>query len=444
MAGAAGFRQRFTAQLKSLASAVRRRRTPAAKCRVRTVAKVPLFIGPRVSDVSPLFLLYHLPVPTHERPIQAASTTLPARDAPLGRGEAAPWFEAPVLAGHDRFALHAVGGRAVLMLFFGSAGHPAAQAALRLLEARRSLFDDERACFFGITVDRDDAAQKRVRSGLGVRFVLDPDRAISRAYGAAVDDDGNTYHPHWLLLDRMLRVTSIFTLSDGASALAAFEALAMSAPAPDWAPVVMVPDVLEPELCRKLIDLYDANGGRESGFMREVGGKTKEVLDPAMKVRRDYLIDDREVARPLNLRLLHRVFPIIYRAYQFRASRIERLVVGCYEAEVGGHFQAHRDNTTRGTAHRQFAVTINLNADEYEGGDLAFPEFGPRSYRAPTGAAIVFSCSLLHRAMPVTRGRRFALLPFLYDEESARLREQNAHFLEGAAANYKVNMDRMI
>ena len=65
-------------------------------------------------------------------------------------------------------------------------------------------------------------------------------------------------------------------------------------------------------------------------------------------------------------------------------------------------------------------MTINLNADDYEGGDLRFPEYGPRTYRAPTGGAIVFSCSLLHEATPVTKGRRFAFLPFLYDEDGAQ------------------------
>ena len=54
-------------------------------------------------------------------------------------------------------------------------------------------------------------------------------------------------------------------------------------------------------------------------------------------------------------------------------------------------------------------MTINLNADDYEGGDLRFPEFGPRTYRAPTGGAVVFSCSLLHEATPVTRGRALRL-----------------------------------
>ncbi len=178
--------------------------------------------------------------------------------------------------------------------------------------------------------------------------------------------------------------------------------------------------------------------------MRDVGGKTKLLLDPRMKVRRDYMVEDAELARELNLRIMHRLVPMVRRAFQFPATRVERLIVGCYEAESGGHFRPHRDNTTRGTAHRRFAVTINLNAEDYDGGDLRFPEFGPRTYRAPTGGAVVFSCSLLHQAMPVTRGRRFAFLPFLYDEEGAKIREENAKFLEGDLANYRADKDVVV
>ena len=86
--------------------------------------------------------------------------------------------------------------------------------------------------------------------------------------------------------------------------------------------------------------------------------------------------------------------------------------------------QGTMNNTTLGTAHRRFAVTINLNSRDYDGGEIWFPEFGPRMYKAPSGAAIVFSCSLLHEVPPVTRGRRYAFLPFLYDASAAEVRER--------------------
>ena len=96
-----------------------------------------------------------------------------------------------------------------------------------------------------------------------------------------------------------------------------------------------------------------------------------------------------------------------------------------YAAEDGGFFSAHRDDVTPATAHRKFAVPLNLNAEDYDGGDLRFPEFGPRTYRPPTGGARVVCCSLLHEATPVTKGERFVFVPFLYDEEGARIRQRN-------------------
>ena len=125
-----------------------------------------------------------------------------------------------------------------------------------------------------------------------------------------------------------------------------------------------------------------------------------------------------------------RLAPEIERAFAFAPTRMERYIVACYDSGPGGFFKPHRDNTTNATAHRRFAVTINLNAGEYDGGDLRFPEFGARTYRAPTGGAVVFSCSLLHEATPVTRGKRYAFLPFLYDDAAAAERAKRNQFLD--------------
>ena len=53
-----------------------------------------------------------------------------------------------------------------------------------------------------------------------------------------------------------------------------------------------------------------------------------------------------------------------------------------------------------------------------------------RTYRPPSGGAVVFSCSLLHEATPVTAGTRYCVLPFLYDEAAARIRLENAQYLD--------------
>jgi predicted 2-oxoglutarate/Fe(II)-dependent dioxygenase YbiX/peroxiredoxin len=338
-------------------------------------------------------------------------------------GDHAPWFHASALSGSPSYKFDTVAGRHVLLLFFGSTRLEPTAGALGIVAANRELFDDERSCFFGITIDPLDEAAGVIAQRLpGIRFFLDYDRKVSTLYGAAEGED--QYKPHWLVLDPSLRVLGRFPIDGGAEAVALLRAQVEGTAPEQWAPVLRVPNVFEPEICRKLIELYEANGGEESGFMQEVDGKTVLKLDPRHKQRRDYMIEDAGLQRQLAARMNRRLSPAIEKAFQFNATRIERYVVACYEPGHG-HFRPHRDNTTSGTAHRKFAVTINLNAGEYEGGDLRFPEFGPRTYRAPTGGAVIFSCSLLHEATPVTAGRRFAFLPFLYDEAAARLREAN-------------------
>ena len=356
----------------------------------------------------------------------------------LDWGDYAPWFSAPALSGSPTYSFDTVAGRHVLMLFYGTTKHEPAVAALQHVTDNRDLFDDQSACFFGITVDPADAASGRIAQQVpGIRFFLDYDRKVTTLYGAVNDKD--EFHPHWLVLDPALRVIGQFPGDQGEAAIALLRSrIAAPADSGEWAPVLLVPNVLEPELCRHLIGLYEANGGEESGFMRDVDGKTVLLVDARHKQRRDYLIEDQTLRRNIAARMNRRINPSLERAYQFKATRIERYLVACYEASRG-YFRPHRDNTTKGTAHRKFAVTINLNADDYDGGELRFPEFGQRTYRAPTGGAILFSCSLLHEATPVTRGRRFAFLPFLYDEDAARLREANNPHLGPEVGEYRMN-----
>jgi predicted 2-oxoglutarate/Fe(II)-dependent dioxygenase YbiX len=195
-------------------------------------------------------------------------------------------------------------------------------------------------------------------------------------------------------------------------------------PAPDLtAPVLRVPRVLEPEFCQELITHYEQEGGQDTGFMtNDDQGRTITVHDHAHKRRQDLTVEGPRRTE-LKERVERRLIPEIQKAFQFTATRVERWIIACYEAETAGHFKPHRDNTTQATAHRRFAVTINLNGD-FEGGELRFPEFGRRTYRAEPGEALVFSCSLLHEVTPVTKGRRFCTLPFLHDEAAERIRSQ--------------------
>ena len=349
---------------------------------------------------------------------------------PPGLGEPVPWFKAHCLDGRSNYAFDTVAGRHILMLFMGAADPEARVRAITQVHAARSMFDDRTACFFGVSSDPEDVAARIATMLPGIRYFLDHDLAVSRAYGAEAD-------AFWLIVDPSLRALARYPIEQGGKAIAALRAAGTMLMEDSWAPVLLVPNILEPTLCRRLVQLHQDHGGEESGFMREIDGTTVLQVDPRHKRRRDWGIEDPALCRQLRVRVQRRLLPMVERAFQFRPTRIERYIVGCYDASDGGHFRPHRDNTTAGTAHRRFAVTINLNADQYDGGDLRFPEYGSRTYRAPTGGAVVFSCSLLHEATPVTRGARYAFLPFLYDEEAAQIRKSNNSRLGENVARYR-------
>lgn len=351
-------------------------------------------------------------------------------------GDPAPWFFAPTAA-NPRFNFASVAGRYVLLAFPGPAGHPGAVAAHRRLRAAQAegLLNDTRAAAFVVSIDPADDAPEGPRDAIpGLRVFRDRDGALSRLWGVAEPDDAAgamRYAPMAWLLDPLLRVMAVAPIGELGALLDLLRRLpdpALHAGLEVPAPVLVLPRVLEPELCRRLIAVYEAGGGEESGFMVEQGGKTVGRLDPSTKRRRDQEIEDETLRAALRARITRRIAPEMRKAFQFNPTRIERYIVACYDGRDGGHFRAHRDNTTPGTAHRRFAVTINLN-DGFDGGELWFPEFGPRRYRPPVGGAVVFSCSLLHEATPVTSGLRYATLPFLYDDAAAQVREANRHSL---------------
>jgi predicted 2-oxoglutarate/Fe(II)-dependent dioxygenase YbiX len=199
--------------------------------------------------------------------------------------------------------------------------------------------------------------------------------------------------------------------------IAALPAPADHAGKPGHAPVLIVPRVFEPEFCRSLIDLHAERGGGMTGVMRDAGDRTVYVMDE-LKKRRDIFLRDPADQADIRARLQARLFPMIQRGLGFAVTEIERYVISCYDADEGGVFHAHRDNTTFGTAHRKFACSLNLN-DDFDGGDVRFPEFGPNTFRPPLGGAVIFSCALMHEVTRITRGRRYAFLPFFYDAEGA-------------------------
>ena len=186
-------------------------------------------------------------------------------------------------------------------------------------------------------------------------------------------------------------------------------------------PALVVPDVLSREDCAWLMEVFATEGTEfvEPGHMA-LEGRTADVKMRIPEYGRgdriDHWVIDRDTQAFIDDRLSRRLFPEIAKAFQYRITKHERYRIACYEGERGGEAHGHRDNSEAMVAYRRFAVTINLNAEAYDGAELRFPEFSEQLYKPATGSAIVFSCSLLHEVMHMRAGRRFALLAFLFGD----------------------------
>ena len=349
--------------------------------------------------------------------------------ASLFVGDPAPWFRQACTTPHGDYTFDMTAGRIVVLYLFGSSTDATTQTALSAVAGRRRLFDDRRASFFGVSADAADTV-RLVADLPGIRHFFDHDATVGRLYGSRGIASAERRRALWYVLDPQLRVVAV-ALDGPETARQVLDFVGRLADRPPAAlemppPVLLLENVFEPSFCDRLVAVYDGSESRPSGvFTQGADGPSQAVTDTGFKRRRDCTIRDRTLVEQVQGRIVRRVVPEIRKAFQFEATQLERLILACYDSSDRGGFGAHRDNTVTATAHRRFAVSINLN-DGFEGGELVFPEFGQRAYRPGQGGAIVFSCSLMHLVTPVTAGRRLACLPFVYDEPAAALKRANA------------------
>jgi peroxiredoxin/predicted 2-oxoglutarate/Fe(II)-dependent dioxygenase YbiX len=371
------------------------------------------------------------------------------RTQPLSVGEPAPWFVCRSPS-NPRYNFNTVAGRYVVLCFLGSAGDADSQTVLQALDAQRALFDAEHLMLFHVSSDPEDESENRLGdTARGIRVFWDFDQSVARQFGLCAEPasgpEGALRKMLYVLDRRLCVVTAVPLQADAAASVARLVAVLQALPgagpprmAGMQAPVLVVPRVFSPELCRTLIQTYEEQGGQPSGFMRDVNGKTTLINNDRHKKRSDCLLQDDKLRETCMEAIRARLLPQLLNAFQFPATRMERHLVSCYDASECGHFRPHRDNTTLGTAHRRFAVSLFLNTGEYEGGLLRFPEYGSALFSAPVGGAVVFSCSLQHEATPVTSGRRYMYLPFLYDEAAVQVLVRNRQYLQGSGAGEEI------
>jgi hypothetical protein len=219
------------------------------------------------------------------------------------------------------------------------------------------------------------------RLGLGGALWSDPGRRASRLLGACLPGS-STVRLTTCLLGPNLRVIETWHSGDLpnqlrrlADAAAPWIAEPRDAPLTQHAPVLLVPGVLTPIERSHLAERAHTGPGQHP------------------------CADDAGLDNALSATL----FPEIVRVFGIELGRAANYAViraapgEAWPCDASGH-----SAPDAGTG-RRFAVDINLG-DDYEGGEILFPEYGAILYRPPAGTALVSPCSIIRRRQPVTAG----------------------------------------
>lgn len=337
------------------------------------------------------------------RGFEGASEAVAAMRARVADAPASPVPPAPLGVGDDAPELTLHGRAAGPLRLRDLAGH----AVVLCLAADLDDALTHRARWSGAPQDAMVICHEPGDDGPRVPWLCDPTRALARALALS----GGGWH---VVLGPSGRIAAI--TRDPAEAARAFDALRVGASETDApAPVLVVPEVFSPDECASLIARWRSEG-HVDGAVTGLGAQGVNTWsDAAIKRRRDHVIAEPSLDAWIMDRLHRRVAHPLLRAFHFRVTSHEAFRLGCYDARDRGGFEPHRDDDNPAVASRRFALSVNLNPGEYDGGRLHLPEFGALLH-PPRGAAVVYSASLLHAVTEVTRGQRFALVGFFRGE----------------------------
>ena len=320
-----------------------------------------------------------------------------------------------------------VSGQHLLLAFLGDPKGTHAANLLKELAALESEFSRAHATVIAVSAVADAKQNIALKNASGFPWPIasDPSGAFFASFGLHKGSDTAT---RLVLVTPMRQIRTWFDLhtdgkEDAGSALdtimqviensQAAEEMRWSAP---HAPILVVPNVLSPEECGKLIEsvMTDTPFMVRQPQPGEVQGNYRvPVYDHYRQDRVDLIIKDQGTLSLLDERIFGRVTPMIKKSFAFDVTRREDLHIARYFGPREGFEMGHRDNTDAPGAHRKFALSISLN-DDYEGGGIAFKEFSPKGYRVPAGSAMVFSSSLLHEVQETTKGVRYNLISHFF------------------------------
>ena len=154
------------------------------------------------------------------------------------------------------------------------------------------------------------------------------------------------------------------------------------------------------------------------------------------KIRLDYTLDKDEC------KIIDK--PFVYKA-NCNCNLRERWRLLYYngESDKKAFRDAHTDWTNY-SCHRRMSIIIGLsNPNDYEGGELVFKNNNLK-YKIGKGSAVIFDSKLVHEVLPVTKGKRYVIQAFLFDDSGYKLKKEKNGIENFQLLGDEINKDELI
>ena len=183
--------------------------------------------------------------------------------------------------------------------------------------------------------------------------------------------------------------------------------------------------VYEKVFDEEFIDELLKNTNRNNFNQGHVGTR----VNLKQKRRKDLFYTDTETL----IKIDNKYYESMYEDVKTNFSDIkyrEKWKLGFYNHEDQGFYNLHTD-TAGETRYRVTSTVIMLtDPKDYEGGELHFPDLKLK-FKLNKGDAIVFDSSLMHGVYPVTKGERYVLISFFFDDKGLEVKRRNFKNVDG-------------
>ncbi|MFP6734952.1 MAG: redoxin domain-containing protein [Rhodospirillales bacterium] len=251
----------------------------------------------------------------------------------------------------------------------------------------------------------------------GFPMLADADGECAASFGL-MDGEGSGLIA---ILDRNSHVIQILTGLPGVAPAA--EALAIvgdhgkaeaHGPAPRHAPVLMIPRLFEPKLCRELMDFWEAGDKRRDEVTQGRGTEVRDNVVSDVKKRADVIVPEGD--NPLHQAILAhfnmRVVPEIEKVFQYKTTSYDGARVGCYDAGEGGYFRAHRDSVSHKTGRSGASPSPSISMTAMRAAGSASRNTARKSIARRPATALSFRANCCTKPCRSPRAAASACSPF--------------------------------